>query len=244
MNISAHFLVDVLLIAALLVVVLAESTLRRRIHHFRTLQLFIIGSALLLVPANIVSALVTTPSLFHSGLLVVTVAVIIAQMVMVAVNWLPVDRATAPRRILAIGAHPDDLELACGVTVHRGRRLDTRLDDSMLVSEFAPGVEYAPNVFVAADPRDDIAVVLRKTGLKSGDHGNATGVERVDEPDVARLALAACRALGLRGPADVDVRRRADGTPLVLEVNARFGANSAHAPELLDAVLARVGVPA
>jgi carbamoyl-phosphate synthase large subunit len=36
----------------------------------------------------------------------------------------------------------------------------------------------------------------------------------------------------------VDVRRRADGTPVILEINARFGANSHHAPEVLDALLA------
>jgi carbamoyl-phosphate synthase large subunit len=55
------------------------------------------------------------------------------------------------------------------------------------------------------------------------------------------VALAACQAIGLRGPADVDVRRRADGTPVVLEINARFGANLTHAPEVLDALLADVG---
>ena len=54
------------------------------------------------------------------------------------------------------------------------------------------------------------------------------------------MALAAVRALGLTGPVDVDVRRLVDGRPVVLEVNARFGANSAAAPELLDAVLAAV----
>lgn len=36
----------------------------------------------------------------------------------------------------------------------------------------------------------------------------------------------------------MDIRRDADGTPVVLEVNSRFGANSASAPELLAAVLA------
>jgi carbamoyl-phosphate synthase large subunit len=46
------------------------------------------------------------------------------------------------------------------------------------------------------------------------------------------------RSLDLVGPVDIDVRRRADGRPVVLEVNARFGANSAWAPEVLDAVLA------
>ena len=33
------------------------------------------------------------------------------------------------------------------------------------------------------------------------------------------------------------MRRRADGVPVVLEINARFGANSAHAPEVLDRLL-------
>jgi carbamoyl-phosphate synthase large subunit len=42
----------------------------------------------------------------------------------------------------------------------------------------------------------------------------------------------------LTGPVDVDIRRLADGTPVVLEVNARFGANSTYAPELLDMALA------
>ncbi len=104
-------------------------------------------------------------------------------------------------------------------------------------SEFAPGDEFCPNLFIANDPEQDVAVVLRKTGLKSGRHGNATGVERVQEPGIAELALGAARTLGLTGPVDIDIRLRNDGTPLVLEINARFGANSANAPEVLDAVL-------
>lgn len=115
------------------------------------------------------------------------------------------------------------------------------LAESLVWQEFAPGEEYAPNLYVAADPRDDVVVVLRKTGLAHGRHGNATGVERLDGPehaDAGAVARRAARALGLRGPVDVDVRRRADGTPVVLEVNARFGANSAHAPEVLDRLLA------
>jgi carbamoylphosphate synthase large subunit len=41
----------------------------------------------------------------------------------------------------------------------------------------------------------------------------------------------------LTGPVDLDVRRGVDGEPVVLEINARFGANSSHAPEVLDALL-------
>lgn len=59
----------------------------------------------------------------------------------------------------------------------------------------------------------------------------------VKAADVADIAARAIDALGVVGPADVDVRRDARGTPLVLEVNARFGANSEHAPELLRSTL-------
>ena len=45
-------------------------------------------------------------------------------------------------------------------------------------------------------------------------------------------------ALGLHGPVDVDIRRRRDGQPVVLEVNARFGANIQHAPEVFERVVA------
>lgn len=123
------------------------------------------------------------------------------------------------------------------VTVHDTWFDPESLPGDYLVSEFAAGEEYCPNLFLADDPADDVVVVLRKTGLKSGRHGNATGVERVRQPAIAEVAQAAGRALGLRGPVDIDIRQRTDGTPLVLEINARFGANSAHAPEVLDAVL-------
>jgi carbamoylphosphate synthase large subunit len=112
------------------------------------------------------------------------------------------------------------------------------LDDSLILQEFVPGLEYGPNLYVAGDPRDDVVVVLEKTALAHGCVGNALGVRRVRADDVAAVARDAARALGLSGPLDVDVRRRADGSPVVLEINARFGANSSHAPEVLDALLA------
>ncbi|WP_427019310.1 ATP-grasp domain-containing protein (plasmid) [Pseudarthrobacter sp. P1] len=117
------------------------------------------------------------------------------------------------------------------------------LPAGMIVQEFIPGTEYGPMVHGTeqGSPDTPFAVVFEKTELAQGIIGNAVAGHRVgaeDAADVGTAALAAVRALGLAGPADVDVRRRADGTPAVLEVNARFGANSAFAPELLDAVLA------
>lgn len=110
------------------------------------------------------------------------------------------------------------------------------LDDRFILQEFIPGTDYAPNVFIGHDGRA-LAVVLEKTRLKDGIVGNALEVRRIAAPDVADLAIAAARAVGLIGPLDIDVRRRADGSLAVLEINARFGANIAHAPEILDAVL-------
>lgn len=125
------------------------------------------------------------------------------------------------------------------------------LDDSLIVQEFAPGTEYAPMVHRSAAAEDlfvesplsedPLVVVLEKTELKSGTVGNAVSVRRLpatEARDVAAVASHAIIALGLHGPVDLDVRRTIEGLPVVLEVNARFGANSHHVPEILDAVLA------
>ncbi len=114
------------------------------------------------------------------------------------------------------------------------------VDASWIVQQFAPGVEYSPQVFREPGTGRCTVVVLAKTGRKEGRVGNATTVERLPDgavDDVADLAVRAAEALDLVGPLDMDVRRLGDGTPVVLEVNARFGAVSADAPELLDAVL-------
>lgn len=115
------------------------------------------------------------------------------------------------------------------------------LGDAYVLQEFLDGVDYAPELCLAPGGLA-VVVVLEKTKLKGGLVGNAESVARVEAPDVAALALAAAAGLGLAGPADVDIRRGRDGRPAVLEVNARFGANIAHAPEVLDAMLAGYGL--
>jgi carbamoylphosphate synthase large subunit len=116
------------------------------------------------------------------------------------------------------------------------------LDDSTILQEFLPGTDYGPNVFLPRAPgAPPVVVVLEKTRLKEGIVGNASEVRRATAPDVVALACAAARELGFVGPLDVDIRRGRTDTPAVLEINARFGANIAFAPEILDAALADWG---
>jgi len=113
------------------------------------------------------------------------------------------------------------------------------LDGSWLVQSFAGGTEYCPQLY-RQPSGDTTVVVLEKTALKQGRVGNALHVVRVADGaarDIAAIARDTAEALDLVGPVDMDIRRNAAGVPVVLEVNARFGANSALAPELLDAVL-------
>lgn len=123
-----------------------------------------------------------------------------------------------------------------------------RLPAGQLVQEFIPGPGFGPMVYgtPAHNASEPFAVVVEKIELDRGAVGKAVATRRVevDEAmDVGNLAMAAVRLLGLTGPVDVDVRRRADGTPVVLGIDARFGANSWRAPELLDAVLASFTLP-
>jgi len=124
--------------------------------------------------------------------------------------------------------------------VRRGDEDLTQLDDSHVLQTFAPGTEYSPMVHISRSNNRASVAVMEKCG-SGGCHSSAVLIKRIAadlEPDVADTAVAAARALRLTGPVDLDIRRSGDGTPVVLEINARFGANSAHVSELLDNVLA------
>ena len=124
-----------------------------------------------------------------------------------------------------------------GVSVfHDERELPEDPASDLVWQEFIPGEEYDVNLFVGPDGEATVSVVLRKVGLRDGETGNALGVVRVDLPAVRDVAVRAARALGLAGPVDVDVRLRLDGTPAILEINARLGANSLSATEVLEAL--------
>lgn len=111
---------------------------------------------------------------------------------------------------------------------------------SLIVQEFAPGEEFCAQLFISPSSGETHVVVLQKTALKEGRVGNALAVKRVVNEPVARLALSAADALGLVGPVDMDIRYSDLSEPLLLEINARFGANSAHAPEILQAFLREI----
>src|SRR5512138_564516 len=126
-----------------------------------------------------------------------------------------------------------------GVRVHRTEAEVLAAPGGDVVwQEFVPGEEFDVTLYL--EPSGELAagVVLRKTALKEGDVGNAAAVERCEAPDVLEVAVRAARGLELWGPLDVDVRRRRDGTPVLLEVNARLGAHSLAASEVLEALLA------
>ncbi len=106
--------------------------------------------------------------------------------------------------------------------------------NGLVFQEFIPGEEYNTNVF--AYPRGEIMVnaVLLKTALKNGIFGNALSVKRAHHPEVEKVSAQAVRALKLEGPADIDIRLKSDGSPVLLEVNARVGANVLSAQEVLE----------
>lgn len=110
------------------------------------------------------------------------------------------------------------------------------VDDSMILQEFAPGAEYAPIVFVPRSSDESVVAVVKKDR-----HGTAR-VDNEEAPEVARLAKDTVKAMGLVGPIDIDVRMNKCGVPVVLEVNARFGANSEQAPEILKNLLQELSV--
>lgn len=123
------------------------------------------------------------------------------------------------------------------------------MPSGQLVQEFIPGSDYVALVFgtPARNAMAPAAVVLEKTKTPYGRAGSDEVARRVPDgeaADVRKLGLAAVRTLGLTGPVQVQIRRRADGTPVVLGVCATLGENSRWAPELLDAVLATFILPA
>lgn len=125
-----------------------------------------------------------------------------------------------------------------GVVVHDGPGIAPAVTEPIW-QEFMSGTEY--DVLCVRHPEAPeemlMCQVFEKTALREGRVGNAVEVKAVEMPDVATLAVDAARALSLRGPLDMDIRRGHDGTPRLLEINARIGAHALKAPALFDALV-------
>lgn len=125
-----------------------------------------------------------------------------------------------------------------GVVVYRtAEEVLSDKREGLVFQEFVPGDEYDVNLFVDKGGEIRAGVALRKTILKEGIVGNALGVQRAEKDDIIELCKKASRLLSLEGPLDFDIRMRADGTPALLEINARLGGNSLFAAEVLDGLM-------
>lgn len=86
------------------------------------------------------------------------------------------------------------------------------------VCEYLPGNEYS--VDVLSNKGNIISAVTRLR--LSAHYGLALHARVVDAPDVQDLACAVTSKLGLRFVINVQVRRAADGTPKLMEINPRI----------------------
>ncbi len=122
-----------------------------------------------------------------------------------------------------------------GIVLYRsGDEFYSETRTGLIFQEFIPGDEFDLNMFVDKSGEVLASVVLKKTVLKEGIVGNAVEVERVNRKDIDNLGRRIAKIMNLEGPIDMDIRLRRDGTPVVLEINARLGANVLSAPEILD----------
>jgi carbamoylphosphate synthase large subunit len=105
----------------------------------------------------------------------------------------------------------------------------SRADDSWLVQEYIPGDEFTVVVWQPASEwfHEPLTVALR--------HRRDSAPRRTGagDADVTALAHRAVRVLQLNGPVSVHVRRRTDGTPVVISVTPRVTADVRYVPEIL-----------
>lgn len=92
-------------------------------------------------------------------------------------------------------------------------------DGTRLVQEFLPGQEYSVDVLAARDGRLVAAVPRERMKV---DSGIAVTARTLHDPELEESARRVAARIGLRFTANIQFRRDARGTPVLLEVNARF----------------------
>jgi carbamoyl-phosphate synthase large subunit len=92
-------------------------------------------------------------------------------------------------------------------------------DGSYLLQEFLPGEEYSVDVYVARDGRVIGAVPRERMKI---DSGIAVVSRTLNLPEVIQSAVRTAEIIGIRGTANVQLKRAADGVFKLLEVNPRY----------------------
>jgi carbamoylphosphate synthase large subunit len=127
-----------------------------------------------------------------------------------------------------------------GITVFKTepelRECISNFDSSFMIQEFIDGQEYDVNMFIH-DGKVLVNQVLLKTELEHGNYGNATKTVPIRDAVVEEVASKVAKVLHAEGPIDIDIRKTADGSPYVLEINPRIGANLLKAPNVLIELL-------
>lgn len=114
MSVLPHVLNLVLLTVLLCVALARTDWFARNIRHAGTLQIGALTAVAVLVPANLHALRLPASSPVSVGISLATLLVLVALIGAAAVLRIHDRPAIYQRRILAVGAHPDDLELACG----------------------------------------------------------------------------------------------------------------------------------
>ncbi|MCU0758519.1 MAG: hypothetical protein MUF07_04860 [Steroidobacteraceae bacterium] len=158
--------------------------------------------------------------------------------------WLAAHGIAVPRSTLADPAEHAALGLRSPVVARRRIAPDDdpapALLDDVLWQESLSGEAF--RVLLVMDPqRPSLALYCRALAGVTAQHGRALSAATAyvaPRPEVTTLAIKACSALGVTGPATVDVRCDATGQPHVTRVHAHVGPVFGLLPGIFDRLVA------
>jgi carbamoyl-phosphate synthase large subunit len=93
------------------------------------------------------------------------------------------------------------------------------MDGTIMLQEYLPGEEYSVDVYVRKDGKAIAAVPRERIKV---DSGIAVASRTLNVPDAMESAIRTAEIIGIRGTANVQFKRAADGVFKLLEVNPRF----------------------